>query len=118
MDTIDIEDIRQHAKRNGSHWFDADSMRFFRSRVANEAYRSADGLRAWFVSSEQFVPTRGEPAPRKYSVRIANLAPDSGRGFIEEGPDGFQAYDSGASAKRAARRMAEQYDTEHKPEVA
>jgi hypothetical protein len=118
MDTISIETVRRHAARNGSHFFDPDTMRFFRSRVANVAYRTADGTRAYFVTSEQFVPSRGEPAPRRYSVRYADFAEKEYPASCIEEASKFQEYPSRGVADRAARHMAEQYDAEHKPEVA
>ena len=45
------------------HWFDADTMRFFKTRLAQVGYQHADGS-VYFVTSEK--PPYGE---RRYSVR-------------------------------------------------
>lgn len=73
MQRIDMYDVQiryQNLKPNG-HWFDRDTMRCFRTRLANEAYLADDESRVWFVTSEQFVnPVNGYVAPRAYSVRV------------------------------------------------
>lgn len=35
-DTMDIDEIRSLVSRSGSHFFDRDTMRFFKSRVDSE----------------------------------------------------------------------------------
>ena len=50
----------------GRHWFDADSMRFFRTRLPQSAYKGDGGI--YFVTSERFTSSRGS-LPRAYSVR-------------------------------------------------
>ena len=48
------------------HWFDRDTLRFFRSRISEEVYQGPGGV--FFVSSEQF--TSGNYSePRRYTVR-------------------------------------------------
>ena|SRR5674476_25001 len=79
------ETARSMAQRYGSHWFDADSMRFFRSHISESTWTFIDGettedtpgwpyvVRAvWrFVSSERFVdhldPMNTDA--RRYTVR-------------------------------------------------
>lgn len=67
MKVVSIDEVR---RRHKGHWFDADSMRFFRSRVADVAYMSEDGSRAYFVSSEKFVPSQGPAEARRYTIRF------------------------------------------------
>ena len=55
-----IAELKAANKANGGHWFDADTMRFFKSRIES---RIIAGNR--FVTSEQ--PPSG---PRMYSVRF------------------------------------------------
>lgn len=50
----------------GRHWFDAGSMRFFRTRLPQAAYKGDGGI--YFVTSERFTSSRGS-LPRAYSVR-------------------------------------------------
>jgi hypothetical protein len=98
-----MERLRRMARDAGSHWFDPDTLRFFKSRVGREAYLGADG-RWYFLSSEQ-----GPRMPRRYSVR----AVDDGWAHVESF-GGFQAYDTRAQAltglrhalKLASRRNA------------
>jgi hypothetical protein len=98
MEYVDMSEIRRAAR---GHWFDPSSMRFFRSRVGSTAYRTADGSRAYFVSSEQFEDGRGYRADRRYTVRVIDLA----TGDIDTVGD-FQAYASRSGADRAAQRLA------------
>ena len=67
MDTM-MNTIKTHAKAAGSHWFDADTMRFFKSRVLPKVYVTTKGLA--FVTSEQ-----GPDMKRAYSVRVCTLDP-------------------------------------------
>jgi len=60
-------DIRNIKRRHQGHWFDTDTMRFFRSRIAQTA-TVKDG-KAYFVSSEQF----NYSSPRLYSVRVCDM---------------------------------------------
>lgn len=57
-----VGDIRRAMDAAGSHWWDADSMRFFGSRVHSTLYHGPGGI--YFVTSEE--PPHG---PRMYSVR-------------------------------------------------
>ncbi len=71
-----MAEIRRANKAAGLHFFDADTMRFFRSRIESE--RPIGGR--YFVTSEQFVPRhlravralRWAPEPRRFTVRRAN----------------------------------------------
>lgn len=57
-----INKIEDEMSSNGSHWWDRDSMRFFRTRVGEQVYQGPGGI--YFVTSE-----RNHIDPRKYSVR-------------------------------------------------
>lgn len=54
-----ISELRALAKENGSHWFDASSMRFFGTKIESDVVRGN-----YFVTSEQ--PPHG---PRKFTLR-------------------------------------------------
>lgn len=84
---FNIDSIMRANREAGQHFFEASTMRFFRSRVMPGTY----GGRI-FVTSEQ----NGYEEPRAWTVREA--MPD---GTIEEISE-FQEYTSGAAAKRAA----------------
>ena len=59
-----INDIETEARRRGSHWFDAETLRFFGSRIHSEVYQGPGGV--FFVSSEK---SGSGDAPRAFSVR-------------------------------------------------
>lgn len=93
----DMDEVEELNRRKGFHWFSSDSMRFFSSRSG-----SLIGGR-FFVSSE----ARGFTDQRKgYTVRMARVD-----GSIDdvspEGLDsGFLAFDTSASARRFAEKLA------------
>lgn len=88
-----ISDIKRANRDAGHHYFEPDTMRFFKSRVMD----FVTGGR-FFVTSEQ----NGYSEPRMWSVREA--MPD---GAIESYSE-FQEYSSGAAAKRAAKQAAKE----------
>ena len=58
-----IEAIRAANAREGGHWFEPDTLRFFRSKILRTVYQGPGGI--YFVSSEQFDDASG----RYYTVR-------------------------------------------------
>lgn len=71
-----VDDMRSlYNELHSGHWFDADSMRFFKSRILDD-FRRINDRTALFISSE-----RREPEPRLYTVRKAKLVviDDDGR---------------------------------------
>jgi hypothetical protein len=60
-------DIERASERAGSHFFDRDTKRFFRSRTLADAFHGTGGC--YFVTSEQFVNSDGHKAERKFTVR-------------------------------------------------
>lgn len=101
---VGMDDVR---RKHSGHWFDADTMRFFRSRVGSKAYESNDGRYRFFVSSEQFEYNGSyregyayHSEPRFYSVRVQ--LPDGGIETVGE----FQGYSSRKRADDAARGYA------------
>lgn len=103
------EDLKRAYRACGSHFFEPDTMRFFRSRLA-PGVRRLDDARVAFITSEQFVsysPTY-RSSPRKWTVRVATFTEyqrtDGRTGFDVDTaePFGFQHADS----LRQARRLA------------
>lgn len=89
-----IEEIKRANRRIDHHFFDADTMRFFLSRLA-------PGIIAgrFFVTSEQFVSFDGAAIePRRYTVRQV-----TDEGEISDASE-FQRFPT----LRAARRWADQ----------
>ncbi len=77
-------------KSNGSHWFDTDTMRFFKTRISN-----------WDVISGLFITSESGPfgqGPRKFTLRKADFE----TGKVETIGE-FQQYSSLRSAKTAMR---------------
>jgi hypothetical protein len=98
--TFTIESIKAANTAAGLHFFDADTMRFFRSRVSGEVFQGPGGV--YFVTSEQFV-FRGEADRRKFTVRA--FEPATGR---VHKASGFGEFTTLAQAKGAARKAAAQ----------
>lgn len=88
-----VDDIERANHYAGQHYFEADTMRFFSSRVLSGV---AGGR--YFVTSER----RGfDDYRRAYSVRVA-----LDNGHVETVGD-FLAFGSGGTAHRAAARCAD-----------
>lgn len=99
MKTISIEDVKDDYRRGPGHWFSKDTMRFFASRVMEDAFDDENG-HVYFVSSEQF-RYMGRVDARRYSVRCYTR---EGRDITTVGE--FQAYATRKSALAAAERLA------------
>lgn len=69
FDPATIEDIKQANHAKGGHYFDRETMRFFRSRVLSELYKGPGGI--FFITSEQYQGL-GHTEPRRYTVRKFN----------------------------------------------
>jgi hypothetical protein len=72
--TLTMSDIKLANAAAGNHWFEPATLRFFRSRVGDTVYQGPGGV--YFVSSEQFVDSRGNAAERLFTVRKFN--PETG----------------------------------------
>ena len=93
-----IQEIREANKVAGQHYFDKDTMRFFRSRVAKVTHSGPGGI--FFVTSEQFDAT----SPRLFTVRSF----DTATGHCDTAPGcEFQEYKTGDGAHRRAKKLAE-----------
>lgn len=99
MTYFTIDQIEQANAQHGHHWFEAGTMRFFKSRVSGPVINGR-----YFVSSE-----RGPSGPRLYSIRVADadgaintvpLVPGKGTS------SGFQAYSSKRAALSEAHTLA------------
>lgn len=88
-----IADIKAKNRQIGHHWFDADTLRFFDSKIYPRLYHVTEG--AYFVTSE-----RGPDLVRKYTVRFAKSS-----GKIETVGE-FQQYATHDGANEAAKNYA------------
>ena len=57
-----IDQIKTANKARGFHWFDPDTLRFFKSRIGGAVYQGPGGV--YFVTSEC-----GPSGVRRYTVR-------------------------------------------------
>lgn len=92
-----VTQIKAANRAAGQHFFDPDTMRFFRSRML----RGVIGGR-FFITSEQYVDSEGNADPRRYTVRVVDDA-----GHVDTVGE-FQAYATPAAARAAARKLADQ----------
>lgn len=96
-----IEDvIRWHR----GHWFSPSTLRFFRSKVYDRVWLHPTEQKVFFVSSEQ----RGNLTPRRYTVRVYDVATDSISTATE-----FGQYATKRAADAAAQRTAQEAACQH-----
>jgi len=93
MNINTIGDLMELNKKLGKHFFDADSMRFFQSRILNTLVVREN--RAYFITSEQFVASSGCKHDRRYTIRVMDL----GTGDVDKIGE-FQQYATAREAKR------------------
>lgn len=96
-----IESVVTVERRHNGHWFDADTKRFFSSRVSDTAYNNEQG-KSYFVSSERDTFRNRQPK-RLYTVRVQ----DHETGDIDTVGE-FQGYKTRYQAHKAARELASQ----------
>ncbi len=101
MEYIDIEVVKEADRKAGHHFFEPATMRFFRSRAPQTALKV--GEKAYFVTSEQFKPSEGSPAPRRYTIRVCDLK--TGDTETYDMDHGFQKYASGEAAMTDLKRI-------------
>lgn len=104
---ISIGELIEFVKRSGSHFFDRDTLRFFKSRVDDVTFTAPDGW--YFVTSEKHESAfAGINEPRLYTVRCLRAVPADAGGLelrlLEL--EGFQQYQTLTRARTAARRAA------------
>jgi len=90
-----IRQVRARNRDAGGSFFDADAMRFFRSRVHQTVYGGR-----FFVTSEQYAELDGTTHDRRYSVRQID---DAGQIWTV---GNFQQYATARAAHAAARSLA------------
>jgi hypothetical protein len=86
-----MADVVRFNEETGHHFFEPDTLRFFRSRIGETLYG-----RRFFTTSE-----KGPDMVRAYSVRF--IGPDSHIGDV----GGFQSFDTSAKARRVAAACAD-----------
>lgn len=95
---VSVYDLRGAVVESGCHFFDRDTLRFFRSRIGSNIY----GGRL-FVTSEQ----AGDDSPRLYTIRMVRQYLD--RPMLDVTTvGGFQRFKSYSGAHSAARKLGAQ----------
>ena len=108
-----VNDIIQVNRFKGSHFFDADAMRFFKSRVSDFIAIDESRGMALFITSEKHdgLGLSGRPVnePRRYTLRYMLMTGKQAGSIYEIAPDihtdPFQAFKTAAQAKRAAAKV-------------
>ena len=95
---VSMYDLRGAVVESGSHFFDRDTLRFFRSRIGSNIY----GGRL-FVTSEQ----SGDDSPRLYTIRMVRQYLDRSMLHMTT-VGGFQRFRSYDAAHSAARKLGQQ----------
>ena len=98
----DVSEIRRANVAADHHFFDADAMAFFDSRIEDGG--KVYGGR-YFITSEQF-HFRGEAFPRKYTIRRADAD-----GTVHTVLGTWQEYASMIEARAAAEAIASHVTT-------
>jgi len=93
---VPVSDIRKNHK---GHFFDRDTMRFFKSRAHDRSYEGPGGH--YFVTSEQQPRWGGGHQRRHYKVRSYDSAADRITSAGE-----FLGYKTARRAHRAASKLA------------
>ena len=96
MQYYSMEDIKRANENAGRHFFEPDTMRFFKSRVGDTVFQGIGGI--YFVTSEKF----DYKSPRNYTVRQFN--PETGI----VGTDGEFNKMSYSQARARAKYLSEQ----------
>lgn len=102
---IDESELIDMVKRSGSHFFHADTMRGFRSRV-HDIRPGPDGW--YFITSEKHVAWTSYCSinePRKYTVRRLRVRA-AGDALKLDTIGGFQAYPTLGRARTALKHFA------------
>lgn len=66
------EDLQLKAKSAGSHFFDADTMRFFKSYVIEESVCANEDRTVWYFATSE----KGPDGRRGYTARVARFEQD------------------------------------------
>lgn len=91
----DIDQVRIANQQAGYHFFDASSMRFFRSRIGSKQVYAG----RYFITSEQFEDMNHNRHPRRYTIREIRE-----NGSIDTVGE-FQQYATLREAKEAAKAL-------------
>lgn len=106
---VDIDELRELVTRSGSHFFDRDTLRYFKSRIDCYTFTAPDGW--YFVTSEKHeIAFSRICEPRLYTVRCLRIVTkeDGTNDLALVELERFQAFTSLDSARRAAQNASKQ----------
>lgn len=95
--------IQEYNRVSAGHFFDPETMRFFKSKVI-EYFRGDMSNTGYFITSERF----DHNTPRMYTVRrVERVKADNFYGYTYDitTVEDFQAYKSSNAAKKAIERI-------------
>lgn len=104
---IDTHDLQATARECGSYFFDADTMKYFDSRLLDVEPTSADTLTGLFLTSER---DKWSDLPREYSVRaytVTRHEHTDGNACHTFTADKVATFSTLARARTALRKRAE-----------
>lgn len=117
-----IDEVTRASVLADGHWFDRETLRFFRGKYARTAelttveMRGDDG-KVWrvrvalFASSEQFVPFDGPAEPRRWTVRLHCWDLDNVSNYSCDEVGVFQQYPTAAKARTTVRHVVDAWST-------
>ncbi len=74
-----IDDLKYNYERTSQgHWFEKSGMKFFRTKLTSH-FRKVNDYTFLFVTTEQFVSSRGESSPRMATLRLCTIEIDKSR---------------------------------------
>lgn len=98
-----LGELRAAVVESGSHYFDADAIRFFRAKT----HKASNGRDLWsgrfWVESRQFVGSDGIADPREYMVAWVSRYPETGALSVEK----LGSFGDLPAARGWAKRLAE-----------
>lgn len=114
--TVPIDEVQRANIVAGHHWFDRETLRYFRGKVARTAHAATvevagDGGHkfqvrvAVFMSSEQFVPFDGPADPRRWTVRLHLWDLDNPANYSATEVGGFQGCATATEGRQLASHI-------------
>lgn len=95
-----IDEVKTRSEKNAKHFFDADTMRFFSSRVLELAWKKADEI--YFITSE----ADNGRIKHQGSIRAFTVRKSNANGSIDTIGD-FQEHATKRDAQKAIKEILE-----------
>ena len=106
MRIYDVHGLKDAARECGSYYFDADTMKWFSSRLLDVEPTSEDTLTGYFLTSER---DRFSDLPREYNVRTYTVTlhtHEDGTRCPAFSVEKIETHNTLARARTAMRRLA------------